>query len=78
MAQDVFNIIDAHNAVSVYRRFESLCPGESIHQILFLRTEQITRKLLAPEFVYCEYDKTEIYFRVEDRILYDKRFNTLL
>jgi hypothetical protein len=68
-AQDVFNIIDAHNSISLFKKFESLCPEESLNQILFFNADPITRRPTKAEFIYCEYEDHETYFKVEDKIL---------
>lgn len=72
MGQDAFNIIDAHNSLESYRKFESLCPSGSLNQILLFRTDPETRKLLRPEYVYCEFQEKELFLRVEDRILIER------
>jgi len=68
-AQDAYNLIDTHQSVSVLKKFESLCPENSLNQILFFRTHPESRKLISPDFLYCEFfEKTEV-FKIEDKIL---------
>jgi len=68
-AQEVYNLIDAHQSISVFKKFESLCPDKSLNQILFFKTHPESRRLISPEYLYCEFqDKSEI-FKIEDKIL---------
>lgn len=61
-AQDVYNVIDAARSVKTFKKFEKLCPEESVNQILFLSVNSTSREIKRPEFVYCDfYDRTEFY-----------------
>jgi hypothetical protein len=61
---DVYNIIDSSQSLSVYRKFEALCPGESYRQLVFLVVDPILRRIQGPWSVYCEYEKEVIFFRL--------------
>jgi len=77
VAQDVYNVIDAARSVRAFKKFEDLCPDESVNQILFLSVEPRTREIIKPEFVYCDYfDRTEI-FEVSSEIKMDVQFSPL-
>ena len=53
-AQDVYNIVDGVQSVETYKKFESLCPQDSVNQIIFLRVNPSTREIDRPEMVYCD------------------------
>lgn len=59
---DVYNIIDPIQSIKVMKRFEALCPIESISQIVFLRLNPKSREIKRAEIVYCNlWDHVEIY-----------------
>jgi hypothetical protein len=69
---DVFNIIDGYNSIGVLRKFESLCPEESLNQIVFFRTDPRTRKIYSAEYLYCEFFDGHHYFKIRDKVLVEK------
>ena len=62
---DVYNVIDPANSISVYRRFEGLCPGESMSQLIFFEVDPFSRKILAPFSLYCEYEEESVFFTLK-------------
>jgi hypothetical protein len=53
-SRDVYNVIDSFDSLAVIRKFESLCPEESLSQIVFFELAPLTRDIRRPHFVYCE------------------------
>lgn len=61
-SQDVYNVIDPIQSIRVIKKFEALCPPESVSQILFLRLNSKTREIKKADMVYCElWDHVEIF-----------------
>ena len=61
-AQDVYNVIDPIQSIKTLKKFEALCPGESLSQIMFIRVNPKSRRLEKPEMVYCDFgDHVELY-----------------
>ena len=73
-AQDVYNVIDAARSVRTFKKFESLCPEESVNQILFLSVEPRTREIIRPEFVYCDYYERAEFIEITSKITVDVQF----
>jgi hypothetical protein len=69
-ALDAYNLIDAHRSLGVLKKFESMCPEESLNQILFYRVHEQTRKLLNPEYLYCQFEGRAEFFKIQDKLLY--------
>lgn len=63
-ARDAFNVLDAFDSISVLRKFESLCPGESDDQLLFIEVDEVSRKILHPRFVFCRFENLGEFFEL--------------
>ena len=62
--KDAYNVIDAFGSLSVLKKFEALCPDESISQIIFVELDKTNRSIVGPQVVYCEYPDKSLYFKV--------------
>ena len=61
-SQDVYNVIDPMQSIKTLKKFESLCPADSLSQIMFIRVNPKSRTLEKPEMVYCDFgDRIELY-----------------
>jgi hypothetical protein len=67
--KDAFNLIDGYNSLSVREKFESLCPDESLSQILFFEVHPISRKLDSPKYIYCSFQEHVEIYEARDSIL---------
>lgn len=80
-AQDVYNVIESFNSIKVYKKFESLCPIDSWNQIVFYEVHSVSRELLKPRFVYCQFENTsEVYsiFKFLDFEINDRAYSWIL
>ncbi len=59
---DVYNVIDASSSISAMKKFEKLCPKDSLDQIVFLNVDPFTRKVLSPKAVYCVQEEDSYMF----------------
>lgn len=76
-SNDAYNILDSFGSVRTFRKFEALCPPESLNQVLFLETHPITREILRPKFVYCEFQEGSSFTFLKllpNIVVNDKRF----
>jgi hypothetical protein len=59
---DVYNVIDASGSLSAMRKFEKLCPKDSLDQIVFFNVNPHTRKVIGPKSVYCVLEDSSSMF----------------
>jgi hypothetical protein len=65
-ARDAFNVIDGFDSISVFRKFESLCPGESDYQLLFIEVDGVSRKIKKPRFIFCQFERLGDFFELQN------------
>jgi hypothetical protein len=66
-AKEVYNVIDGYGSLSVLKRFESLCSGETLYQLVFLELQERTRKVIGQKYVYCQYEDESIFLEFKHR-----------
>lgn len=64
---DVYNVIDAAGSVRAMKKFEKLCPEGSLDQLLFLKVNAYTRRIIAPEAVYCLMEEGSLIYNLTGR-----------
>lgn len=64
---DVYNVIDASGSIRAMKKFEQLCPEGSLDQLLFLKVNPYTRKILAPTAVYCMMEEGSLIYDISSR-----------
>lgn len=64
---DVYNVIDAAGSIRAMKKFELLCPEGSLDQIVFLKVNPFTRKVIAPQAVYCMMEEGSLIYDLSSR-----------
>lgn len=65
-ARDVYNVIDGYSSIGVFKKFESLCPGESLTQLIFVELAPLSRRLHKVKYVSCQYEDGSALYELQD------------
>jgi len=61
---DIYNVIDPYRSIQVFNKFASLCPEESLNQIIFFSVG-VDRKIGDPEVIYCNYINGQFFYELD-------------
>jgi hypothetical protein len=73
-SRDVYNVIDGYNSIDLLKKFESLCPGESLNQVLFVELGPVSHRYQDVKYVSCLYEKESVLFEMKNLANYIRFF----